>query len=118
MKDKQYEIQGVKLYQGVMTLGQDKKLLDLLSDKNINFDELTGVQGTIKYLIKENILEDILKTILKGDVESIIIDDLTNPELEEIISDFFELNGEWISKLSGLLDVFLKSINLMIPSLN
>lgn len=118
MKEKQYTIQGIKLHMGEMTLGQDKKLLDILADKKINFGEMTGIQKTIKYLIKEDLLDDLLKTILKGEVDSIVMDDLTNSQLEEIISDFFELNGKWISKLNGLLDVFLKMMNLTIPSPN
>ena len=116
MKDKVYTIQGTKLRMGEMTLGQDKKLLELLVDKKLDLGQMSGIQSTIKYLIQEDILNDLLRTVLKGDVESIDVNELTNSELEEIISDFFELNGVWISKLNGLLDVFLKTMNLTIPS--
>ncbi|MCK9519812.1 MAG: hypothetical protein M0R74_12430 [Dehalococcoidia bacterium] len=115
MKEKQYVIQGVKLRMGEMTLGQDKKLLELMNGREINFEEMKGLQGTISYLLKNDILNDFLKVILKGDTDSIDIDEITNSELEEIISDFFGLNGKWISKLNDLLNDFLKTMKLTTP---
>ena len=118
MKDKQYTIQGVKFRMGEMTLGQDKKLMELLKGREFNFEEMTGLQNTISYLLKHDIVDDLLKVILKGDIDSIDIQKITNTQLEEIISDFFVLNGEWISKLNSLLTGFLSKMNLTIPSPN
>lgn len=115
MKDKQYTIQGVKLRMGEMTLGQDKKLLQLFKDKELNFEELNSFRKIIDYLFEEDIVDDLLRVILKGDIDSVNIEEITNSELEEIISDFFGLNGKWISKLNDLLTGFLKTMNLRIP---
>ena len=118
MKDKQYTIQEMKFHMGEMTLGQDKKLMELLKGQEFNFEEMTGLQNTISYLLKNDIVDDLLKVILKGDVDSINIQEITNTQLEEIISDFFVLNGGWISKLNSLLTGFLSKMNLTIPSPN
>lgn len=107
MKDKKYVIQGKRFTMGEMTLGQDKKLLQLFKGREFNFEELDSFQKIIEYLFEENILEDLLRVILKGDINAIDLEAITNSELEEIISDFLSLNGAWIKKLNGLLTGFL-----------
>ncbi|MDZ7821573.1 MAG: hypothetical protein U5N26_07035 [Candidatus Marinimicrobia bacterium] len=107
MKEKKYTIQGKKFTMGEMTLGQDKKLLQLFKGRELNFEELDSFRKIIDYLFEEEIVDDLLGVILRGDIESIDIEEITNSQLEEIISDFLSLNGEWISKLSSLLTSFL-----------
>ena len=112
MKDKQYEIQGVKLSMGVMTLGQDKKLLELLDGKKVDFEKMTGgIQSIISHLIGEGIIEPFLHTILRGDTEALDMDEIDNNQLKEILSDFFGLNGGWIQELINSLAGFLKLLN-------
>jgi len=118
MKDKLYTIQGVKLRMGELTLGQDKKLIALFKGRTINFEELDSFQKVINYLFEEEIVDDLLQVILKGDIDNVNIEDITNTQLEEIISDFFELNGAWMKKLSSLLNSFLNGITVTTHSPN
>jgi hypothetical protein len=119
VKDKQYVIQGVKLKLGVMTLGQDKKLLQLFKGKSIDFSKMTGgVLDMIAHLVEADLIEDFLCAVLKGDVEKIRMDELTNDELEGIFTDFFELNSGWTKKLPDYLSSFLKLLAPMIPFQN
>jgi hypothetical protein len=119
MKDKLYTIQGVKLRMGVMTLNQDKKLLQLFKGKSIDFSKMTGgVLDLIGHLVEADLIEDFLRAILKGDVEKLNMGELTNDELEGIFTDFFELNGGWTKRLPDYLNSFLKLIAPMIPFQN
>ncbi len=107
MKDKKHVIQGKHFTIGEMTLGQDKKLLQLFKGRELNFEKLDSFQKIVDYLFEENIVEDLLRVILKGDTDAIDMEAITNSELEEIISDFLSLNGAWIKKLNGYLTGFL-----------
>jgi hypothetical protein len=119
VKDKQYTIQGVKLKLGVMTLGQDKKLLQLFKGKSIDFSKMTGgVLDMIAHLVEADLIEDFLCAILKGDIEKINMNELTNDELEDIFTDFFELNSGWTKRLPDYLSSFLKLIAPMTPFQN
>lgn len=119
MKDKLYTIQGVKLRMGVMTLDQDKKLLQLFKGKSIDFSKMTGgILDMISHLVEADLIEDFLRAILKGDVDKLNMGELTNDELEDIFTHFFELNGGWTKRLPDYLNSFLKLIAPMIPFQN
>lgn len=110
MENQSYEIQGKTLTQGEMTLGQTKRLI-ALTTKLVGADvtKIKDVSSAVSWLVDNNLIDQALDVILVGDKNGIIWDDLTNTQLEAIVSDFLAFNGEWIRKLSGSLTNLLKS---------
>ncbi|MDD5220584.1 MAG: hypothetical protein PHV11_08465 [Candidatus Bipolaricaulis sp.] len=110
MEKKSYEIQGKTLTQGEMTLGQTKRLI-ASTTKLVGADvtKIKDVSSAVSWLVDNNLIDQALDVILVGDKNGIIWDDLTNTQLEAIVSDFLSFNGEWIGKLSDSLKNLLKS---------
>jgi hypothetical protein len=106
MESKSYEIRGKTLTQGEMTLGQTKKLLELTAEIAEGAEDVTkikDVKSAINWLLKRGLIDRVLEIVLIGDKDGIVWDDLSNSQLEAIVSDFLTLNGGWIAKLSGSL---------------
>ncbi len=109
MGNQSYKIQGKTLTQGEMTLGQTKKLLELTAEIAEGAEDVTkikDVKSAISWLLKRGLIDRALDIILVGDKDGIVWDDLSNSQLEEIVSDFLAFNGGWIRKLSGSLGKF------------
>ncbi len=95
-----------------LTLGQDKKLLALVAEKDWDFsfaesDELE-VRELLGWLATNDVIPELLDIILIGEKDGIDWNDITNSQLEEIVTDFFTLNSVWISKLKAALTPWLK----------
>lgn len=110
MENKSYKIQGKTLTQGEMTLGQTKRLIALtatLAGEDVT--RIRDVKNAVSWLIENNLINQALDIILIGEKEGVIWDDLTNSQLEAIVSDFLAFNSGWIRKLSVSLTNLLKS---------
>jgi len=103
---KEYLIQGRRLAQGEMTLGQTKSLARLTAEiaEGADFSQIRSVKDAVAWLVEHNLIDRVLDIILVGDKEGIVWDDLTNSQVEAIVSDFLAFNGGWIKRLSGSLE--------------
>ena len=83
---------GITAHQHELTLKQDGELAKLLSKLNVsNFDlSKISILELIAHLVEDNILNDALNIILNTQNED--YSELTNSELEKVITDFFTLN--------------------------
>jgi len=110
-----YEIQGRRLSQGEMTLGRTKRLIGLTTElAGVDMSKIKDAKSAITWLIENDLIDRALDIILVGDKEGVIWDDLTNSQLEVIVSDFLAFNSGWIKRLSASLKNML---NVSIPTI-
>lgn len=117
MEKKNYKFSiGISATQEELTIEQDYKLMDLLSELGIGEgQELlnTPIKDIIGKLVKNDLLSKMLEIILT--VTGPLLDDQTiplkedknwlklkNSELQEVITDFFSLNPLVLQLLKGL----------------
>jgi hypothetical protein len=102
MEKRVYEIQGIEVYQTEMTLGQDLELIRVFRELQgkVNWSDPTAI---LDQILNAGLLDRVLKIILRGEVAKIDVNEITNSELEVILTDFFELNGGLIGRLRDLL---------------
>ena len=105
-KKREYEISGRKFSQSELTLGQDLKLAEILSEIDIkDFANMTVIE-LVKILSKNNLIIRFLSVILKKEfIEDFNPDEflnLTNTELSGIFADFFDFNPILRSAFAGL----------------
>lgn len=104
MEKKTYKIQGKTLAQGEMTLGQTKRLFELIAEvSGEEIPDIKDIKGIVKWFLKQGLIDRALDIILIGDKDGIVWDELTNTQLEAIVTDFLALNAGWIKNLSGWL---------------
>jgi len=104
MDNKLYEIQGRKLTQGEMTLGQTKRLLKFIAENNNSgLKNIKDVSSAIPWLVENELIEQALDIILSGDKSGIDWDNVSNTMLLRIGKDFLALNSEWITELANSL---------------
>jgi len=109
MKEYTYKIQEKELTQGELTIGQDIELFKLFQELMGDGDEAVPTD-MVNTLIETGKLEDMLQIILKGDVSAIEVNDITNSQLEAVVTDFLLLNGSLIAKLSTWLGSITRSV--------
>jgi len=110
-----YEIQGRRLSQGEMTLGRTKRLIGLTTElAGVDMSKIKDAKSAITWLIENDLIDRALDIILVGEKEGIVWDDLTNSQLEVIVSDFLAFNSGWIKRLSASLKNML---NVSIPTI-
>ena len=107
---KDYELSsGIKCYQEDLTYKQDKQILSLL--KNLNIESISDlstmkISDLMGILFDENLLEKFLKIILlptdKKEIPEEKLTEIKNSELEEIIEDFFILNPSVMKLLNNI----------------
>lgn len=97
---KTYTIQKQKVHQEELTIGQDIALVKIFS--SIPQEELNDVPKVINYLVENELLAEMMQVILKGDVDKIDVLEIKNSEFEKIYTDFLELNGGLVKKLTKL----------------
>lgn len=110
---KTYTIQGQLFTQDIMKFKQDKELILLWAKKDVKFKEIFDVDGTmaaLKFLVKNDIVDDFLRIVLVGDISKIDIDELNNEILLTIIEDFFFCNKKWIAGVVSLLKGLIFSL--------
>jgi|TARA_B110000495_G_C22983306_1_gene578272 hypothetical protein len=95
-----YKIQGKEVYQEELTIGQDIQLIKIFS--SIPQEEIEHVPKVINYLVENDLLAEVMQVILKGDISKIKVLDIKNSEFEAIYTDFLELNGGLVQKLTKL----------------
>jgi len=96
-----------------MKFKQDKELILLWAKKDVKFKEIFDVDGTmaaLKFLVKNDIVDDFLRIVLVGDISKIDIDELNNEILLTIIEDFFFCNKKWIAGVVSLLKGLIFSL--------
>ena len=106
--EKFYTIQGQKLRQKELTIGEDIALIKTFKSSLTGEDADTMFEA---FLDMEN-LENWVKVILKGDIDAIDIKKITNTELQEVLADFFLLNRQMINNFVSL-GIFLSNPNTM-----
>jgi len=103
MDKKIYQIQGHEIYQTELTIGQDEELLQLSEKVGDEFQKVNfkkdGFRAIIRFLIRTGLIEKVLKVVLRGDVDKINIKDITNSELEVIVTDFLAFNAGFVERL-------------------
>lgn len=97
---KQYTIQKQKVWQDELTIGDDINLIKIFT--GIPQEELEQVPKVINYLVENDLLAEVMQVILKGDVDKIDVLGIKNSEFESIYTDFLELNGGLVKKLTKL----------------
>lgn len=90
-----FSLLGIKATQEELTIEQDYKLMELLSEVGIeegqSFADMK-ISELIKKLVKGDLLSRLLDTILTVKGDSPNWKKLKNSELNEVIQDFFSLN--------------------------
>lgn len=112
MDKQEYEIQGHYVYQMEMTLGQDIELIRFFREMKGKAD-WTDPVAIIDEITNAGLLERLIKIVLRGEVGKIDVNELTNSELEAIVTDFFGLNGRLIEKLKDSLSSLTQSLDWM-----
>jgi len=79
---------GIECYQQELTLKQDKALAKLLSQFKFDSDKMS-LMDIIAALSESDLLNEALGIILNKQAD---YSNLTNSELEQVITDFFSLN--------------------------
>jgi|ETNmetMinimDraft_26_1059896.scaffolds.fasta_scaffold183677_1 translation initiation factor 2 beta subunit (eIF-2beta)/eIF-5 len=102
-----YTIQGVKVWQGELTIGQDIKLAEIFS--TMDGDKMNDIQGLITEVTKEGNITDLFRVVLKGPIDEIDIMEIPNSVFEKIVSDFLVLNDGLLMKLKAISPVVKKS---------
>ncbi len=97
---KEYIIQGKKLVQKPLVVGQVRQLLKLLEDLEV--DENSRFAELVDVLIGEK-LPRLMAIIFGDEAQAIRWDAIPYEVLDEVIADFFGLNPRLTSRLKGLL---------------
>ena len=101
-----YSIQGKKLWQVELTIGQDIELVTLFS--KLDGDNMADVPGLLTELTKEGLIEQLFGIILKGPINEIDILEIPNSIFEKIVTDFLALNDGLLQKLRSISPVVNK----------
>lgn len=84
---------GIKAYQAELTLKQDRLINDLIKglDKNL-IKDITKIEFSrvLDILFQTALLDKLLNIVLN--TNNVDYSDLTNSELEKVVTDFFTLN--------------------------
>ncbi len=97
---KEYNLQGVPVWQHELTIGQDIKLAELVS--KLGDVDWKNLKAVLSALQKDALLGDFLEVILEGEVSKIDPLKITNSQVSEVAQDFFELNGTGIESFKSL----------------
>jgi len=107
---KKYKINGKEFVQKPLTIAQVREFLKIIGDLDVN--ENTTYRDLINVLL-ESKLSDIMGIIFhkqKEQAEKINWEEVPYDIIDEVISDFFDLNPRLISRLRSLLESFISKV--------
>ncbi len=121
-KAKVFTLQGIEFVLDVMTLRQDLELGRLLIKVTQTPGlDLKDLEKLLEVIIDQGLLRDFFLVILRPkdqgqDLSKFDEMELNNDELEEIMADFFGLNGGAIQRLRGSWDHMISLGNKIGPA--